>query len=58
MRVVLGDGVTVAALLTHLGYDDREQRSLSILVNGDKVELARTLTAGDTVALLLLVGGG
>lgn len=49
---------TVASLLDALGYTPREQRFIRVLREGAAVGHDATLTAGTTVDLFILVGGG
>jgi molybdopterin converting factor small subunit len=45
-------------LLSELGYDERERKYLVILVNDRNADKQHTLADGDSVKILLPVGGG
>jgi sulfur carrier protein ThiS len=57
-HVNVDDGTTVAGFLTLCGVQERHQRSIVPLVNGVSRRLDYALQDGDSLNLLLPVGGG
>lgn len=49
---------TVAELMRHLGYKDRELKSLHVLADGARRELDQPLEGVESVEILIAIGGG
>lgn len=49
---------TVADLMRHLGYKERELGSLHVLANGARRELNQPLAGVESVEILIAIGGG
>lgn len=49
---------TVADLMRHLGYKERELSSLHVLADGARRELDQPLAGLESVEILIAIGGG
>ncbi len=57
-EVEVGDGSTVGDLLGELGYERKEQRYLTTLLEDQRVKPSRELSDGDHLVVMLVIGGG
>ena len=54
----LAEGTRVGDLLGELGYERRERRYVTTVVNDERVKHDRALADGDHLVVMTVIGGG
>lgn len=54
----LTEGTRIGDLLGELGYERRERRYVTTVLNDDRVKHDRELTDGDHLVVMTVIGGG